>query len=74
MAYYKANDSLTAMQRYHAKLDAITIKPRKDDGERIRSAAAAFGFASTTQFIMAAIDEYIKTHKPEKETAQEGHK
>lgn len=71
MAYYKKpSDGLNAVQRYHAKCDAITIRPKKADGERIRSAASVFGFTSTTQFIMAAISEYMERHTNKNE--QEG--
>ena len=42
MAYHpRPDDGLTATQRYHNKCDAITIRPRKEDGEKIRSAASA---------------------------------
>ena len=63
MAYYKRpNDGLNATQRYHAKCDAITIRPLKEDGERIRSAASVRGYDSLTKFIMTAINEYIENH------------
>lgn len=69
MAHYeRPNDGMNAIQRYHAKLDNISIRPLKADGERIRSAADAMGYNSLTRFIMDAINEYIENHNERKET------
>lgn len=46
----KAND------KYMAKCDRLYIKPRKEDGQRIREAAAAAG-QSIQKYIMQAIEE-----------------
>lgn len=61
----RPNDGMNALQRYQAKCDSITIRPKKADGERIRSSAVKLGFESTTKFIMAAIEEYLKNHADE---------
>ena len=61
----RPNDGMNAVQRYQAKCDAITIRPMKEDGEKIRASAVLFGFDSTTKFIMAAINEYIRNHREE---------
>lgn len=64
MTYYKRpDDGKNATQRYQAKCDAITIRPLKAEGERIRATAIAMGYDSLTQFILKAIDEYIENHK-----------
>lgn len=61
MAYYKRpNDGMNASQRYQAKCDAITIRPLKEKGEEIRSAAIEYGYDSLTRFIVDAIDFYIE--------------
>ena len=66
MAYYKRpDDGMNAVQRYQAKCDAITIRPKKEDGEKIRAAAAARGYDSLTKFIVSAINEYIERHPVE---------
>lgn len=57
----KRNDGLNAVQRYQAKCDCITIRPLKEVGEAIRSAASAAGL-NTTQFIVKAVFEYIENH------------
>lgn len=69
MAYYKRpDDGLNAVQRYHKKLDCITIRPLKADGERIRSTALAMGYDNLTRFVLDAINEYIENHNERKET------
>lgn len=60
----KRNDGMNAVQRYQAKCDAITIRPLKADGEKIRSAAAAAD-VSVTQYIMKAVAEYMANHPNE---------
>ena len=57
MAYHpRPDDGLTATQRYHNKCDAITIRPRLEDGEFIRSAAEYHGL-SVTKYILTACKE-----------------
>ena len=65
MAYQRPNDGLNAVQRYQKKCDTITIRPPKAGGERIRSAAENAGM-NVTQFILAAINEYIANHNGRK--------
>lgn len=66
MAYYKRpNDGMNATQRYHKKCDAITIRPRLEDGEKIRSAAVELGYESLTKFIIDAVAYYTETHRKE---------
>ena len=63
MAYHpRPDDGLTATQRYHNKCDAITIRPRKEEGEKIRSAASAMGYDSLTRFIIDAIAYFVAAH------------
>ena len=59
----KRNDGMNAVQRYQGKCDCITIRPLKEVGESIRSAASAEGI-STTQYILKAINFY-EEHKEE---------
>lgn len=64
MAYHKRpDDGLNAVQRYHKKCDTITIRPRLEDGEKIRSAATEMGYESLTKFIIDAISFFIEAHK-----------
>lgn len=58
----KKNDGMNATQRYQAKCDAITIRPLKAEGQKIRETADKMGFDSVTKFIMAAIKEYTEKH------------
>ena len=58
----RPDDGLNAYQRYQQKLDCISIRPKLEDGERIRAAADLLGM-SNTQFILKACTEYIKRHK-----------
>jgi len=62
MAYNRPNDGLNAAQRYAQKLGVVTIRPRKEDAEMVRSAAEKSGL-SITQFVLAAVREYIKNHE-----------
>lgn len=64
--YERPNDGLNAVKRYQAKCDAITIRPMKAEGEKIRNAAEAEG-VSVTQFILRAVREYCENHKSEVE-------
>ena len=64
----RPNDGMNAVQRYHKKLDCITIRPLKADGERIRSSALAMGYDNLTRFVLDAINEYIKNHNGERDT------
>lgn len=60
MAYYpKPQDGKNAAQRYKEKCDAITIRPRLEDGEFIRSAAEYHGL-SVTKYILTACKAYDK--------------
>ena len=60
MAYYpKPDDGKNAAQRYKEKCDAITIRPRLEDGEFIRSAAEYHGL-SVTKYILTACKAYDK--------------
>lgn len=69
MAYYKRpDDGMNAIQRYYKKLDCITIRPLKAEGEKIRSAASTMGYDSMTRFIVDACNAYVENHKEEKET------
>ena len=47
--------------KYNAKCDAIQIRPLKEEGQKIRAAAAKSG-KSLQKFIMDAINEYIANH------------
>ena len=72
MAYYKRpDDGMNAVQRYQAKCDAITIRPMKEEGDRIRAAASARGFDSLTKFIVSAINEYIERHPVKQSDAEQ---
>ena len=62
MKYQRPNDGLNAIKRYQAKCDAITIRPLKPEGEKIREAAESEGI-STTKYILRAIAEYMENHK-----------
>ena len=64
MGYQRPNDGLNAVKRYQKKCDTITIRPPKAEGERIRSVAEKAGM-NVTQFILAAINEYITNHPNE---------
>ena len=59
----KRDDGLNSVQRYQRnKCDCITIRPLKEVGESIRSAASAEGI-STTQYILKAIAFYEAREK-----------
>lgn len=64
MPVKRPDDGLNAVQRYQAKCDAIMIRPPKEDGDKIRSAAEHEGI-SVTKYIMRAIEEYMTNHKGE---------
>lgn len=53
----KAN--IAAVKKAQEKTDAIMLRPSKEDGARIRSAASAAG-KSVSGFILDAVWEYIK--------------
>ena len=66
--YKKPDDGMNAVQRYQAKCDSITIRPPKEFGIRIRSAAEADD-VSVTAYIMRAITEYMENHPTETSAA-----
>lgn len=53
------------VKRYQAKCDAIMLRPFKDDGEKIRAAAAAAG-QSTQKYILQAVFERMEREKERK--------
>lgn len=56
MAYTDAKKA--SDKKYHEKLDHIKIQPSKEDGERIRKAAADAGL-SVQRFILTLVLAYI---------------
>lgn len=56
MAYTDAKKA--SDKKYHAKLDHIKIQPSKEDGVRIRKAAADAGL-SVQRFILTLVLAYI---------------
>lgn len=56
---------------YNRRQDAITIRPRKDEGARIRQAAADAGM-SVQAFILDTLRARIGTAGPETTTQDEG--
>ena len=67
-AYHKRpNDGMNAVQRYHKKCESITIRPKLEDGAKIRQTAIDMGYESLTQFIMDSINEFVEKHKPEED-------
>ena len=56
-----------AVKKAQEKTDAIMLRPPKEDGQRIRSAAAAVG-KPVSVFILDAVWEYIANHKEEGNT------
>ena len=48
-------------KKYQLKRDAIMLRPSKEDGAKVRAAAAAAGM-SVQAFVMRAVNESIKTH------------
>lgn len=51
------------VKRAQAKCDAITIRPRKETGQRIRAAAAASGLP-LQRYILQAVEEKIERDAP----------
>ena len=56
--------NIAAVKKAQEKTDAIMLRPAKEDGQRIRSAASAVG-KSVSGFILDAVWEYIENHKEE---------
>lgn len=52
------------VKKYQATRDAIMLRPSKEDGQIVRSAAKEHGM-SVQAFVMKAVFEYIKNHKEE---------
>lgn len=52
------------VKRYQAKRDAIMLRPSKEDGIKVREAAADAGM-SVQAFVMQAVFEYIANHPEE---------
>ena len=48
-----------ASRKWDSERDSITIRPTKEVGAAIRAAAASAGL-SIQQFILAALDEFMK--------------
>ena len=52
------------VKKYQAKRDAIMLRPSKEDGARIRQAAADAGM-SVQGFMLMLFEEYMTTHPAE---------
>lgn len=52
------------VKKYQATRDAIMLRPSKEDGQIVRSAAKEFDM-SVQAFAMKAMFEYIENHKEE---------
>ena len=52
------------VKKYQAKRDAIMLRPSKEDGARIRQAAADAGM-SVQGFMLMLFEEYMTTHPTE---------
>lgn len=52
------------VKKYQATRDAIMLRPSKEDGQIVRSAAKKFGM-SVQAFAMKAMFEYIENHEEE---------
>ena len=50
------------VRKYQANRDAIMLRPSKEDGATIRSAAKAAGM-SVQGYVFAALREYMERHK-----------
>ena len=55
-----------AVKRYHAKIDEFKIRPRKDEGQKIREWAAAHGMSVQGLFLVA-VREYMTNHPEDRE-------
>ena len=53
------------VKKYQEKRDAIMLRPSKEDGQIVRSAAKERGM-SVQAFVMKAVFEYIKKNPVEK--------
>ena len=53
-----------AVKKAQEKTDAIMLRPKLEDGAKIRSAASAAG-KTVSGFILDAVWEYIENHKEE---------
>ena len=54
-----------AVRKYQSKCDAIMLRPSKEDGAKIRQAAADAGM-SVQGYVFAAIREYMERHDNER--------
>ena len=52
------------VKKYQATRDAIMLRPSKEDGEKVRSAAKAHDM-SVQAFVMKAVFEYMENHPNE---------